>query len=79
MHFFGLLGTILFSTGFLIEVYLSIAKLFYLQYRMTERPMFYLGILFMIIGAQTFLAGFLGELIARNSPYKNQYHISDKI
>lgn len=79
MHFFGLLGTALFSIGFLIEVYLSIAKLFYLQYRMTERPMFYLGILFMIIGAQTFLAGFIGELIARNSPYKNQYHISDKI
>jgi glycosyltransferase involved in cell wall biosynthesis len=79
MHFFGLMGTLMFAIGFTIETYLSIAKLFYLQYRMTERPMFYLGMLCMIIGAQMFLAGFIGELIARNSPYKNQYHIDEKI
>lgn len=79
MHFFGFLGTAMFAIGFVIEAYLSTAKLFYQQYRMTERPMFYLGILCMIVGAQMFLTGFIGELIARNSPYKNQYHIDETL
>lgn len=79
MHFFGLLGTVMFAIGFCIAGYLSFTKLLWAQYGMTDRPLFFLGILTMIIGSQLFLAGFLGELIARNSPYKNQYHLEAKI
>ncbi len=79
MHFFGLLGSLLFVVGFVIATYLSIEKIIFEQYKMTERPLFFLGILCMIIGSQFFLAGFIAELIARNSPYKNQYQIEEKI
>ncbi len=75
MHLFGLLGGILFFIGFLISTYLAFAKIVSEQYGMAERPMFFLGILCIIVGSQLFLAGFLGELIARNSPYRNQYQI----
>lgn len=46
---------------------------------MTERPIFYLALLAMIIGSQLFLAGFLGELITRNAPERNQYLIEEKL
>lgn len=79
MHFFGLIGTVIFVIGFCFATYLSIMKLIYEQYGMTDRPLFYLAMLCMIVGSQTFLAGFLGELIARNSPYKNDYHVTEQI
>lgn len=79
MHFFGFLGTLLFAMGFVIAAYLSVAKIVFEKYGMTDRPLFYFALLFMVIGTQTFLAGFLGELIARNSPYKNQYHVEQEI
>jgi hypothetical protein len=46
---------------------------------MTQRPLFFVAILVMIIGSQLFLGGFIGELIARNSPERNNYLIEDKI
>ncbi|PJJ75464.1 glycosyltransferase involved in cell wall biosynthesis [Thermoflavifilum aggregans] len=79
MHFFGTMGTIAFLFGFAIAVYLTVAKFMFLQYRMTERPIFYLALLAMIIGSQLFLAGFLGELITRNAPERNQYLIEEKL
>ncbi len=79
MHIFGLLGTLMFFIGFAISFYLSIAKLFFEQYRMTERPIFFFAILCMIIGSQLFLSGFLGELITRNSPYKDSYQVRTRI
>jgi hypothetical protein len=45
---------------------------------MTDRPIFYLGILTIVIGVQLFVAGFLGELISRNSPERNHYGIAEK-
>ena len=54
-------------------------KVFLSQFNMTDRPLFYLGILFMIIGSQLFLSGFLGELIIRNKPMEDNYKISEKI
>ncbi len=75
MHFFGALGSILFIAGFIIAGYLTYAKLFLSVYRMTERPLFYFGLLAMILGTQLFLAGFLGEMIARNDPDKDNYKI----
>jgi glycosyltransferase involved in cell wall biosynthesis len=75
MHLFGLLGTLSFIGGFTIAAYLAIAKIIWQEYRMTERPLFYFAILAMIIGTQLFLAGFLAELISRNSPERNKYSI----
>ena len=77
MHFFGTLGLITFFLGFVIAAYLSFAKLAYEQYGMTDRPLFYFGILCMIIGTQLFVGGFLGEMISRNSPTRNNYQIAE--
>lgn len=79
MHFFGLMGTVLFVTGFVMAGYLSFSKVVFEQYRMTERPLFFFALLCMILGSQMFLAGFIAELIARNSPYRNQYQIAETI
>jgi glycosyltransferase involved in cell wall biosynthesis len=73
MHFFGTLGTLIFLAGFVIAVWLAYARFFMAGYRMTERPLFYFGILAMILGTQLFLAGFLAEMVSRNSPDKNHY------
>lgn len=79
MHFFGLWGTIFFLFGFCVFAYLTIAKFFFDQTGLTQRPLFFFAILSMIIGSQLFLAGFIGELIARNSPERNAYLIEEKI
>ena len=79
MHFFGVWGTLSFLVGFCIALYLAIAKFAYNEYKMTERPLFYFGLLAMVIGTQLFVTGFLAELVSRNSPDRNVYHISDKI
>ncbi len=73
MHFFGLIGTLMFFAGLIIAGYLAYAKFFWAEYRMTERPLFYFGLLAMIIGTQLFMTGFLGELISRNAPDRNKY------
>ncbi len=78
MHFFGLWGSIVFFGGLLIWVYLFIAKFAFQKYNMTDRPLFYIGIISIVIGVQLFLAGFLGELIARNSSIRNNYLIEDR-
>ncbi len=78
MHFFGLWGTIAFLFGLAIFIYLTISKFFLDKTGMTQRPVFFFAILAMIIGTQLFLAGFIGELIARNSPERNNYLIEEK-
>ncbi len=75
MHFFGTLGTLFFFLGFVILVYLSVAKLIYEEYGIAERPLFFFGILAVIIGTQLFVTGFLAELVTRNSPTRNVYLI----
>lgn len=79
MHLFGSLGTILFLTGFSIAGYLAYAKIFFATYKMTERPLFYLGLLAMVLGTQFFLSGFLGELISRSSSDRNHYLVEEDI
>ncbi|MFZ1453571.1 MAG: glycosyltransferase family 2 protein, partial [Ferruginibacter sp.] len=59
MHFFGLWGTLFFFSGFMIFLYLTISKFFFDQTGMTQRPLFFVAILVMIIGSQLFLAGFI--------------------
>ena len=79
MHFFGLWGTLSFLFGMMVFIYLSVSKLLFDVTGMTQRPLFFFAILAMIIGTQLFLAGFIGELISRNSTERNNYLIEQKL
>ena len=79
MHFFGLWGTVFFLFGVTVFGYLTISKFFLDKTGMTQRPLFFFAILAMIIGAQLFLAGFIGELISRNSADRNNYLIEERL
>jgi glycosyltransferase involved in cell wall biosynthesis len=79
MHLFGTLGLISFFAGFLILLYLSIGKIFFDVTKMTERPIFYLGLITMVIGVQLFLSGFLAELISRNAHDRNAYQVDKQL
>ena len=84
MHIFGLLGSLMFILGFLAVIGGGAHKL-YAMYSghpyilVTDSPYFYLALTTMILGTQLFLAGFLGEMIARNSTERNKYHIEKEI
>ncbi len=82
MHFFGVLGTIVFIVGFLASAYLGISKLIAVGHeipapKVVESPYFFLSLAAMIIGTQLFLAGFLAELFSRNSSDRNRYLIDE--
>ncbi len=79
MHFFGLYGTICFMAGLAMSIYLLFEKIIDRQFALTNRPAFYIALVVMIIGMQLFLAGFIAELISRNSAVRNEYLIADKI
>ena len=79
MHIFGLWGSIVFFLGTCIWIYLFAAKILFSQFNMTDRPLFYVGIISIVIGTQLFLAGFLGELISRNALDRNTYLIESKL
>lgn len=79
MHIFGTLGTLSFVFGFIILIYLSLSKTIFGIAGISDRPAFYLGILTIIVGVQLFVAGFLGELLVRNSVERNHYHIKQKL
>jgi len=79
MHFFGLYGTLSFLIGLCMIIYLIIAKVISTEFALTNRPSFYIAMTTMIIGMQLFLAGFVAELISRNSPERNSYLIEKKV
>ena len=79
MHLFGSMGTLFFFLGFGILIYLTVMKIIYSQYGIADRPLFYFGILLLIVGSQLFLTGFLAELISRNAPGRNEYPIEKEI
>ncbi|MEI6822852.1 MAG: glycosyltransferase family 2 protein [Bacteroidota bacterium] len=84
MHFFGTIGTIVFTIGFLFTACLGVEKLIavYNGVRaplITTSPFFYIAITAMIIGTQLFLTGFIAELIGRTSPTRNTYLIEKRI
>ncbi len=84
MHFFGLLGSLMFILGFFAVVAVGCWKLYNLHtgahyILVTDSPYFYLALTLMILGTQLFLTGFLGELIVRNSPRRNEYEIEEEI
>lgn len=84
MHFFGLGGSLSFLIGFVITLWLIIQKLINIAHdvayyrQVTEQPLFYLALLAMVFGMQLFLAGFLGEMVSRNSSERNKYIIRTK-
>lgn len=82
MHFFGLLGSLMFCIGFFLTLYLGIDKLFLntTGRLITERPQFYIALVSMLLGTQFFLAGFIGEIILRNKPKENtNYTITENL
>ena len=84
MHFFGLLGSLMFVLGFISVIVVGATKLISMwsgsSYRLvTESPYLYLALTAMIIGTLLFLAGFIGELVARNSQERNRYNIEKEV
>lgn len=84
MHVFGFIGTLMFIIGFLSVVAVGATKLYYMSNGIahplvTNSPYFYIALTTMILGTQLFVAGFLGELISRNAPERNNYHIEKEI
>ncbi len=85
MHIFGLIGTIMFILGFLATFYLGLDKLFRLfildqpTRLITSSPYFYISLTSMVLGTQLFLAGFLGELIVRNSRERKIYSVQKEL
>ena len=84
MHFFGLLGSLMFILGFVAVIVVGALKLYNMHagnhYTLvTNSPYFYLALTAMILGTQLFMTGFLGELITRNAPGRNHYEISEEI
>jgi len=84
MHFFGLLGSLMFILGFIAVVVVGAMKLYHMYYGLpyglvTDSPYFFLSLVLMILGTQLFLAGFVGELITRNSPERNNYNIEEEL
>ncbi len=85
MHFFGTIGALMFILGLSLFTYMGIDKFYYLYIIEKPSPLladqakFYLALTAMIIGTQLFLAGFVGELIGRNSSNRNNYKIAERI
>ena len=84
MHFFGLLGSLMFMIGFIalmVVLGLKLASLYSGDLRplVALSPYFYISLTAMILGTQLFLAGFIGELISRNSPNRNNYKIEKEL
>lgn len=84
MHFFGTSGILMFIVGFVMTVWIIAAKLIHqsqgLRYRaVTDQPLFYLALVALVLGVMLFLAGFIGEMVSRNAPGRNDYNISERL
>ena len=84
MHVFGFLGSIMFLIGFIAVVCIGVDKLYALtngipQRLITDSPYFFIALTTMLLGSQFFLAGFLGDLMARQNPNRNDYQIEKEI
>lgn len=84
MHFFGLLGTLSFLTGFGITVWLIAQKIYGLSQgvkvrEVVDQPVFFLALVALVIGAQLFLTGFIAELMTSNQAKEPEYKIDEEI
>lgn len=83
MHFFGVLGAFIFIIGLIAAGYLGVQKIIQLNqgitgHLITDSPYFYIALTSMIIGAQFFMGGFLGDLVSRSSSERNKYLIEEQ-
>ena len=85
MHFFGLIGSLMFFVGLCTTIYLGADKFYHVfivhkaARLLADRPSFYIALTSMVLGTMLFLAGFIGELILRNSSDRNNYLLEKKI
>ncbi|MBR4187973.1 MAG: glycosyltransferase family 2 protein [Bacteroidaceae bacterium] len=84
MHVFCFIGTLMFLLGFLAVMVVGGTKLYCLAKGIphplvTNSPYFYIALTMMILGTQLFVAGFLGELVSRNAPERNNYQIEETL
>ena len=84
MHVFGFLGSVMFFIGFIAIICIGADKAYALFYHIPQRlitdsPYFFIALTMMLLGSQFFLAGFIGDLISRQSPSRNDYQIEKKI
>lgn len=84
MHFFGLLGTLMFLVGFFASAWIGFQKIYSMSKGdmpplVTDSPYFFIALATMIIGTQLFLTGFVAELVSRTSSERNTYQIEKKI
>lgn len=84
MHFFGLMGSLMFFIGLIAVIAVGAIKLYNMHsgnpyHLVTDSPYFYISLVTMILGTQLFLTGFLGELVVRNSSRRNEYEIEEEL
>ena len=84
MHFFGYTGLFMFLVGFVMTIWIIVAKLVHqaagTPFRaVTDQPLFYLALVAVVLGVMLFLAGFIGEMISRSNSDRNNYNIADRI
>lgn len=78
MHLFGTWGIVSFLFGFIVLFYLTISKFFFDKTGFTQRPLFFVSLLALIVGTQLFVTGFVAELISRNAQNKNTYLVEKR-
>ena len=83
MHFFGTTGILMFLVGFVMTIWIIVAKLVHqaqgVHFRaVTDQPLFYLALLAVVLGALFFLAGFLGEMVSRSAATRNDYNVKSR-
>lgn len=84
MHFFGYSGLLMFLVGFVMTIWIIVEKLVLQSHgerfrSVTDQPLFYLALVAVILGVMLFLAGFIGEMVARSSSERNHYNISEEL
>lgn len=84
MHFFGFTGILMFLAGGILAIWIIAEKLIQqgqgMDFRpVTEQPLFYLALVAVLLGFQLFLAGFICEMVSRNSQERNHYNIREEI
>ena len=84
MHFFGTSGILMFLVGFVMTIWIIVAKLVNqangMKFRaVTDQPLFYLALVAVVLGVMLFLAGFLGEMISRSAEGRNNYQVSERL
>lgn len=84
MHLFGILGSLTFLAGGIIVIILIVNKILAIAHHLPYRqivlqPLFYIALVMVLLGAQLFLAGFIGELIVRATPKTNRYDVAETI